>query len=648
MRVYVATTRVPGLDLVGPLERAQSDVTVLRRVEDTAELLAVARSGTVDVLLLAGDLAPLARALLGELDSLSRPVGLVAVSEVGEDRARARALGVRTLRADVDPLDLAEALAAAARDAQTGRPHLTTPDEDPAEDVEPLPRGLVEEPPAFVLDDGPATSPPPSGDRRTRPGGGRSGEDGPGERAHAPEPGPRPEDRRSADAGTGPAGEPDPHRRQDPGVGPERAGGVGPERTRTQRTGPEQTGREGALGGQDGAGPDLGASGGPVTGTEHDSDRVGGATGVAAGPAGSAQEAAAPAPRPGRVTAVWGPTGAPGRTTVAVNLAAETAAQGARVLLVDADTYGPAVGVLLGLTDESAGLARAARAADRGRLDRDALAQAAVTVRAAGADLSVLTGVTRPERWPEVRGAALEEVLRQARTDFDEVVVDVGFCLEEDEELSFDVPAPQRNGATLAALRAADRVIALGTGDAVGLPRLMRGVEALREAVPDGPEPVVVVNRVRPTASGTAPQSQISAVWSRFGPGQPPEVFLPSDTGACDRAVLGGQLLAEAAPKSPLRRALASLATAPPGTPRDGSRASAAGTRGTGERPSALRRLGATVAATLRPGRRAAVSRGPGAEGAAGADGGAGTTGGLAAERPPGRNHADPGGGRRD
>jgi hypothetical protein len=40
---------------------------------------------------------------------------------------------------------------------------------------------------------------------------------------------------------------------------------------------------------------------------------------------------------------VWGPTGGPGRTTVAVNLAFEAAAIGGEVLLVDADTYGGAV-----------------------------------------------------------------------------------------------------------------------------------------------------------------------------------------------------------------------------------------------------------------------------------------------------------------
>jgi hypothetical protein len=40
---------------------------------------------------------------------------------------------------------------------------------------------------------------------------------------------------------------------------------------------------------------------------------------------------------------VWGPKGAPGRTTIAVNLAFEAAPLVGEVLLVDADTYGGAV-----------------------------------------------------------------------------------------------------------------------------------------------------------------------------------------------------------------------------------------------------------------------------------------------------------------
>ena len=49
-------------------------------------------------------------------------------------------------------------------------------------------------------------------------------------------------------------------------------------------------------------------------------------------------------------------------------------------------------------------------------------------------------------------------MLAAARALADFTVVDCGFCLETDEELSFDTLAPRRNGATLAVLDDADLV----------------------------------------------------------------------------------------------------------------------------------------------------------------------------------------------
>src|SRR5699024_2575898 len=46
---------------------------------------------------------------------------------------------------------------------------------------------------------------------------------------------------------------------------------------------------------------------------------------------------------PCRVVAVWGAPGAPGRTTLAVNIAAEAAALGVATIVVDADTEAPSM-----------------------------------------------------------------------------------------------------------------------------------------------------------------------------------------------------------------------------------------------------------------------------------------------------------------
>ena len=63
------------------------------------------------------------------------------------------------------------------------------------------------------------------------------------------------------------------------------------------------------------------------------------------------------------VIAVWGPAGAPGRTTLAIEVAAEIAARGHRVALLDADTYGGQVAPALGMLDEAPGFAAACRLA---------------------------------------------------------------------------------------------------------------------------------------------------------------------------------------------------------------------------------------------------------------------------------------------
>jgi Mrp family chromosome partitioning ATPase len=118
---------------------------------------------------------------------------------------------------------------------------------------------------------------------------------------------------------------------------------------------------------------------------------------VLAGPrtagAGSASAATAQVRGPGTLLAVWGPAGAPGRTTIALGLADAFARRGLSTLLLDADPYGGSVATLTGLLDEAPGLAAACRAANAGRLDISRLAECCRTV---GGDLRVLTGLSDP------------------------------------------------------------------------------------------------------------------------------------------------------------------------------------------------------------------------------------------------------------
>lgn len=264
----------------------------------------------------------------------------------------------------------------------------------------------------------------------------------------------------------------------------------------------------------------------------------------------------------GRVVAVWGPTGAPGRTTVAVGVAAELAGLGCSTLLVDADVYGGVVAQVLGLLDESPGLAAACRAGNAGALDLPGLARLS---RSVTPSLRVLSGLSRADRWPELRPAALEVVLDLVRDLASLTVVDCGFGLEQDEELAYDTLAPRRNGATLTVLAQADVVLAVGSADPVGLARLVRGLAELHEAVP-GVSPRVVVNRVRGTAVPGDAGDEVRAALLRYA-GVHDVLLVPHDVAALDAALASGRTLAEAAPASPVRTALLGLARDLAGAP---------------------------------------------------------------------------------
>ncbi len=267
-------------------------------------------------------------------------------------------------------------------------------------------------------------------------------------------------------------------------------------------------------------------------------------------------------PRRGSIVAVWGPTGAPGRTTVAVTLSDELARLGCPSLLVDADVYGGVIAAILGLLDESPGLAAACRQAASSRLDAATLAglcwQIAPTLR-------VLTGIPRAERWPELRTSAVESVVTAARALADFTVIDCGFSLESDEELSYDTLAPRRNGATLAVLDAADVILAVGAADPIGLQRLVRGLAELRDAEIGAPI-WVILNKVRRGVVPGDPRAELSAALDRFA-GRQPAALLPFDADSLDAALAVGKTLGEVRPTSPLRQHMTELAAGLAGIP---------------------------------------------------------------------------------
>ena len=268
-----------------------------------------------------------------------------------------------------------------------------------------------------------------------------------------------------------------------------------------------------------------------------------------------------PGHRLGKIVTVWGTHGAPGRSTIAFNLAALAAQQGQQVCLIDADTYAPSLDALMALEDTGSGLAILCSDADRAQLDEKKAGAIMERVPLKNGTFDFLSGITSSSRWPEVRARAFAEVLEWLKHRYDLVICDVAAPIEVDEELTFDGPAPRRNAATLTALGCSDRVIALGEADVIGLPRLINLAREVQSR-PDlfAPETDVQywLNRSRREAAGFNPEAKMSDNWARYL-SVPLTGVIPYERKVMDRLRRNGEALLEVAPRHAVVQSLEAM-----------------------------------------------------------------------------------------
>ena len=200
--------------------------------------------------------------------------------------------------------------------------------------------------------------------------------------------------------------------------------------------------------------------------------------------------------------------------------------------------------------------------ADRASLTEQNACEALCSVALGKYSIDFLSGITRANRWPELRAKSLAASIDWLATRYDVLIIDVASCIEADEELSYDGPVPLRNGAAITALEKADRIVMLGNADVIGVPRLIQAYEQLR----DGPYDISPLTRidlwlckVRSDASGHGTVGELRRAWERFGPSVGLTGFLPYDRKSLDKAWMRGQTLQECAPKSPLTRGINDL-----------------------------------------------------------------------------------------
>ncbi|MCC7077899.1 MAG: P-loop NTPase [Acidimicrobiia bacterium] len=279
-----------------------------------------------------------------------------------------------------------------------------------------------------------------------------------------------------------------------------------------------------------------------------------------------------PASEAGRVIVIWSAKGAPGRTTLAVSLAWELARLGARTRLVDLDTYGPAVGILLGLPETPTIVQLAQRLASGDTSALDCLHRPC-------RDLGVAIGASRPDAWLDLPDHAVRLTLGTLAADAAVVVADVDDCVEDDEELRLGSRPWRRNQATLAALAAADVVLVPVVCDPVSVHATVRSVARLRrdDSVWAGraPRVLAVTSRV---ASG-----RVAADVEAFLRDADIETVLrlPHDPRTVTRSRWEGRAAVELAPRSAYGRAVSGVAKA-----MRGELGAAACLRGRGEVPA--------------------------------------------------------------
>jgi MinD-like ATPase involved in chromosome partitioning or flagellar assembly len=224
------------------------------------------------------------------------------------------------------------------------------------------------------------------------------------------------------------------------------------------------------------------------------------------------------------VIAVTSPHGSTGKTTVAINIALELAAEKARVLLIDGDIQGPAVANHFVLTQQPAGLQAALRIASQQRFDLEQLER--LSFQFQKSTLRIMPGSQNFPSQPVDQGA-VANLLETARSGYEFTVVDLG-------SLSGDGGGTQAE-LTNTIISLADRKIVVCLADPIGIFRLL-GTENLIAATS---QPVdLVMNRVRNSVIASA-RREIAITLQRLSALEP-KAYLPDDPQHIDQAVRTG------------------------------------------------------------------------------------------------------------
>lgn len=269
----------------------------------------------------------------------------------------------------------------------------------------------------------------------------------------------------------------------------------------------------------------------------------------------SEPSAALPPPAPpapsGKLISVWGPKGAPGRTSVAIELATTLALTDPSAVLVDGDLYGGDVLQYLGITEELAGPTSLSRRAARGELARRDWTSGLRRTHTGGPVL--VPGIGRPELWQDVSAFGWREFLDACRRTFRFIVVDIGFCLES--ALPGSTPEEGRNEIARSTASASDAVVAVVRADPIGIKSFLWALNDVRELA-SMDDLLVVANRVRAGEGGAV----VSLLQRRLG--HRPIAMIPDRPDLFARSLWAGGSVSGLEPSSDVAEQIRGLTAA--------------------------------------------------------------------------------------
>ena len=209
---------------------------------------------------------------------------------------------------------------------------------------------------------------------------------------------------------------------------------------------------------------------------------------------------------------VWGTNGSPGRSSVAINLSFSLARKNFPTLLVDLDAIVPSLAPALGLVSEVPGVSSLVHDALKGRLSQESIEKNVIEVNPG---LHVLTGISNPKRWPELRTEGLIQVLKLCSQMYANIICDLSAVLPESTDSSLnDVDIFRRFDHIPKVLEISSRNIFVLSATPLSLIRASEALEALHEI--NKSEPLIILNKVNEINLGQKYESTVEAILGRW------------------------------------------------------------------------------------------------------------------------------------